>query len=240
MGNRVAFALLSLFFAGQAQAQGEGRDYSNDDRRVRNFMEMQKPTGEAQETHLLLDQQTREMESGQSSLSAQEHLQTGKDRAAQMVEILKKSEMEKALKTVTKKGKQALQEDPSLRTPLGVLAGAVGLWVGKSVRLMTGDFITLYGRVEGRARATEFSMESPFLNGKFRLSADDGVEIHVNRKISSIDTQAEANYNTRNRSFSTQIRKSLAPNLDFTFGASQLPDSNVTDGNARLEYRYDF
>lgn len=240
MGNRVTIIIASLFLAGQAFAQGEGRDFTLQEQRIRNFADMQTPAMRDQETRLLLDQQSREMESGQTSLSGQEQIKTGKERAAQMVEMLKKSEMEKALKTVTRKGKQALQEDPSLRTPLGVLAGAVGLWVGKSVKFMTGDFLALSTRIEGRNRAGEFMMESPFLNGRFRFSAGEGVDIHVNRRIASIDTQAEANYNLRNRSFSGNIRKSLSPGLDLTFGASQLPNSDVTDGNARIEYRLDF
>ena len=189
---------------------------------------------------MMLDQQSRQTEAGHNSLSTQGSIQSGTDRAGQMVEMLKTEEMQKALQKVTNKGKQALQEDPTLKTPIGVIAGAFGLWVGNTMKLFRGDDIYLSTRVEGRSRSSEFSMESPFLNGKFRYSADNGIDIYMNRTISSIGSQAEFNYNLQNRVFSTSIRKSIVPNLDFTFGASQIPDTSVTDGNARIEYRFNF
>lgn len=199
------------------------------------------PNGQQQDTNMMIDRQTLEQERGaNSSLDNQNSIQSGQDRAGQMVEMLKTEEMQNALQKVTKKGKQALQEDPSLRTPIGVVAGAVGLWVGRTIKLIKDDRFTLSSRVEGRARTGEFSMQSPFLNGSFKLSADQGVEINMNRTISSIDARAEFNYNIRNQSFSTTIRHRIAPNLDFSFGASQVPQSSVTDGNARIEYRLDF
>ncbi|MBS1959016.1 MAG: hypothetical protein JST80_06050 [Bdellovibrionales bacterium] len=199
------------------------------------------PSGQQQDTNLILDQQTREQEWGtNSSLDNQNNLQSGKDRAGQMVDMLKTEEMQNALQKVTKKGKQALQEDPSLRTPLGMIAGAVGLWVGSTVKLIKRQEFTLTSRIEARARSGEFTMESPFLNGKFKFSGDNGAEISMNRAISSIDSQAEFNYNLKDQSFSTSIRHKIAPNLDFTFGAQQLPQSTITDGNAKLEFRLDF
>lgn len=240
MGNRVTLLLLSLWVAGSAHAQSSPLpEPPPPDNHILNTAAMGSPSDGAQHTNLLLDQQTREMQ-GASSLGTQEQIQNGRERAKQMVELLKKQEMERALQTVTKRGKQALQEDPTLRTPMGVLAGAVGLWVGRSVRLVTGEAFNLTTRIEGRARMSEFNMQSPFLNGRFRFSASDGADINLNRKISSIDSQAEVNYNTRYRSFSGQVRKTIAPNLDFTFGAQQIPQSSATDGNARIEYRLDF
>lgn len=83
-------------------------------------------------------------------------------------------------------------------------------------------------------------MESPLLNGRLRYSGGDGVDISMNRSISSIDTNAELNYNMNNQSFSTNLRHRLAPNLDLKFGATQAPQSTQTDGRAAFEYRLDF
>ncbi len=83
-------------------------------------------------------------------------------------------------------------------------------------------------------------MQSPLMNGTLRFRGGEGVDISMNRSISSIGSQAELNYNLNNQSFSTQLRQSIAPNVDFTVGASQAPATKQTDGRATFEYRLDF
>jgi hypothetical protein len=203
-------------------------------------VEPRSPDARAYETRLMLDQQNRRAAEGSNPLYNQNSLQTGQARAEQMAEMIKTEEMEKALIKVTERGQSTLRENPSLKTPLGVIAGAMGLWMGNTVRLFKGDELKITSRIEGRNRSSEFNMESPLLNGRFRFSADQGFEVHMNRAISSINSRAELNYNIKNQTFSTSIRKRIAPNLDFSFGAAQFQQHSPTDGNARLEYQFNF
>lgn len=192
------------------------------------------------ETRLLIDQQASKLQGGSNPLFQQQQLQSGGTRAQEMANMLQTEEMGRALQKVTERGQAALQQNPGIQAPLGIIAGAMSLWMGNTVRLFRGDAFNLTSRIEGRNRSSEFNMESPLLNGRFRFSADQGLELHMNRTISSLKSQAEINYNVKQQTFSTSIRRRIAPNLDLSFGASQFHPNSPTDGNARIEYQFNF
>ena len=204
------------------------------------FLQFNYEPGRTADTLRMIDQQNRAMEAGDRSAKAmQDSISSNRSRAQDMVNLIKDEELQKALVKVTSRGKQVLTENPELKSPMGVIAGAVSLWYGRSIKLIKGDDFKLSTRLEARGRNGEFSMESPLLNGTLHYGVGD-LNISVNRRISSIDTSAELHYNMSNQSFNTQLRHSLAPNLDLTFGASQVPDTRQTDGRAGFEYRLDF
>jgi hypothetical protein len=189
----------------------------------------------------MIDQLNRESEAGDHSPNTQqEHLAISRSRAQQMVDLIKDEEMQKALVKVTARGNQILEENPEMKSPLGVLAGAAALWYGKTIGILKGDTYKAWTRVEARGRSGEVWLQSPILDGKMRFSGDDGMSISMNRSISSINSQAELNYNVQSQSFSTQLHHQLAPNLDFSFGASKAPSAIQTDGRATLQYHLDF
>lgn len=207
----------------------------------KGFLDFNFTQGRQADTQRMIDVQNRGLEAGdRSTQTIQDTLSRGRSRAQEMVNLIKDEELQKALVKVTARGKQILQENSDLKNPLGVIAGAASLWYGKTIRLMRADQFLLTTRIEGRGRSGEFSMESPLVNGRLRYNGGDGVNIMMNRKISSIDSQAEFNFNMNNQSFSTSVRHTLTPNLDLTFGASQTPLTNQTDGRAAFEYRLDF
>jgi|GEM_PF-1931908 len=198
-------------------------------------------SGRDSETLRMIDDQTRAVAAGDHGTQAQmDNLAIGRTRAQDMINLIKSEELQKALSKVTVKGKQLLQENQEIKNPLMLIAGAASLWYGKTIRLIKGEDFKLSTRIEARGRSGEFSMESPLLNGNLHYDGN-GLNISMNRTISSIDSKAELNYNVSNQSFSTNIRHQLAPNLDLTFGASQVPtQSKQTDGRATFEYRFDF
>jgi hypothetical protein len=207
---------------------------------IRSLASSPTPHHQDAETKRYLDEQQLRQNQSNNPIYQQGAIHGGQARAEQMVEMIKNTELQRALERVTEKATDTYARDAGARGPLGVIAGAAALWMGNTVRLFKGDDLRVFTRIEGRSRSSEFSMESPLLNGRFRFSANTGFDLHMNRQISSIESQAEFNYNLREHTFSTSIRKRIAPNLDFSFGASQIPRSTLTDGNARLEYRFNF
>jgi hypothetical protein len=215
-------------------AAGQNRNAQN------GFLQFNYGPGRTADTLRMIDIQNREMEAGdRSRQTLQDNLSSNRSRAQDMVNMLKDEEMQKALVKVTARGKQVLTENPEIKSPMGIIAGAMSLWYGRSIKLIKGETFKLSSRLEIRGRNGEFSMESPLFNGTLHYGVGD-LNISVNRRISSIDTSAELYYNMNNQSFNTQLRHSLAPNLDLTFGASQIPDTRQTDGRAGFEYRLDF
>jgi hypothetical protein len=162
-------------------------------------------------------------------------------RADQLVETLKNEQLQKALKKVTEEGKQFFQQHEGLKGPASVIAGAAAFWYGTTVNLFKSDSMKINTRIEGRAQRSEFSLESPLLNSRVVIGSSNGVELNLNRSIASLGTSAEMNYLGNTRSLSTQLRHPIAPNLNFTIGASQIPEmNNRTDGRAKLEYQIHF
>ncbi len=205
------------------------------------FLQFEKRPGGEDETYRLLDSQNQKLDTGnRSTQTLQESIVLGQGRAQQMVDLLKDEEMQSALKKVTKKGNQILEENPDLRNPAAVIAGAFTLWAGRTFALIRGGDVQIFSRVEGRNQAGEFSMRSPLLNGRLRYAETEGANITIDRRISSISTSAEFSYNTRVKTYSGSLSHSIAPHIDFSFGASQPQTGTAPDGQAKLMYNLNF
>jgi hypothetical protein len=159
---------------------------------------------------------------------------SGQSRAQQMIGMLQNQEMTKALEKITGSSKKTLDENPEIRNPLGVIAGAASLWYGRTLKLIKGDDFNFSARMEARNQRSEFNMGSPLLNGKLRFDGKDGMGVGFNRRITDIQTEAGVQYNVRNQVISTEVRQKLAPHLDLSFGASRI------DQNTKIEYRLNF
>jgi hypothetical protein len=195
-----------------------------------------------QETLRFLEQQEQAMNSGgRSSVTTFSSLTMGQERARAMVQVIQNEEMRKALEKVTVKGRELLEKNSALKSPLAILTGAVSVWVGGGMRLIDDEKWRLSTRVEGRNRLGEFSLESPLVNGRLQFNGANGVSVNMNREIPGLKSRAEIDFQARTRSLTTQIRQPLAPHLDLTFGATQLPHlNNQTDGQAKIEYQIQF
>lgn len=205
------------------------------------FLQFSHKPGEEAETYRMLEDQNRLQDSGsRNPIALQANISSGQARAQQMVDMLKDQEMQKALKKVTLQGKQMLQENPDLKNPVTIVAGAFSLWAGRTVKLIKEEKFKLMTHFEGRSRTGDFSMESPLLSGKFAFTGADGFSVSMNRSISSLNTMAAFVYSAKQQSFTGQLVHPLMQNLDLTFGASQLQQTNQTDGQAKLEYRLSF
>lgn len=175
----------------------------------------------------------RESKPSSVSESAVEYSQN-KNRAQQMINLLQDEELSKAFKKITEGGNKTLRENPGIRAPLAIISGAAAFWAGKTMNLFQQESFRFSAKIEGRYRRSEFSMESPLLNGKMKFDNQSGVELGVTRRFEPFKTDAMLNYNVRNQSVTTEVRHKLAPNVDLTFGASRF------DQNTRIEYRFNF
>ena len=199
-----------------------------------------KPGGEI-DTYRLIDEQNRNIESrGHSNFDIQNNVASGQNRAQSMVNLLKDQKLQSVFSKLNDKGKQFLQDNPELRNPAAIVTGAASLWIGRTLKLFQNDDLKLSTHVEGRTRSGDFSWESPILNGKLAFTQADGMNMKVNRKITSINTQAEMNYNPKDQIMSGQLSHPLIPNLDLTFGTTQYQQTNQTDGRAALRYNLNF
>jgi hypothetical protein len=199
------------------------------------------PSGSDVDTLLMIDNNNRLRDSGNGSLWSQQNaINNGNARAKQMVDLLKNQDLQKAFTPLNAQGKQMLQENPDMRNPVTIVGGAAAFWIGRSIALVKQENFKLTTHVEARARCGEFAMESPLLNGKLSYTGNDGINMKINRKIDSISSSAEANYNATQRVFSGQLVHPLIPHLDITFGAAQLQQSTQTDGRASLQYNLNF
>jgi len=169
------------------------------------------------------------------------NLLLGRDRAEAMMRTLQDQQFRRALTKINAKGKQFLHENDSFKTPIAIIAGAATFWFGATIRLFRGESILITSRVEGRNRRAEFTLQSPFLNGKLYFEGATGFNVNINRSIASINSTAELNYISRTQSFSTEFRHPIIPHLDLTIGSSQIPElNNRTDGRAKIEYQFNF
>jgi hypothetical protein len=197
---------------------------------------------EKQETIRALEQQEQQYQYGNRNTNFQgQSLLLGQERANSMMRNLQDEQFRKALTRVTSRGKQLLEENKSFQTPVAIIAGAASFWFGATVRLFKGESFLVSSRFEGRARRAEFTLESPFLNSKVLIEGGNGINLNVNRSIASIHSSAEVNFSSRTNSISTEFRHSISPHLDFSIGASQIPEmNNRTDGRARIQYQFNF
>jgi hypothetical protein len=207
-----------------------------------DLLEFKRRSAEKNETLRAIERQDQQYDYGNRTSNFQAgNLLIGQERAASMVRSLQDEQFRKALTRVTSRGKQILEENKAFRTPVAILAGAASFWFGATLRLFKGESILISSRFEGRARRAEFTLESPFLNSKLFIEGGTGFNLNINRSIASINTTAELNYISRTQSFSTEFRHVIAPHLDFSIGASQIPElNNRTDGRARIQYQFNF
>jgi hypothetical protein len=194
------------------------------------------------QTLKMIEEQARLSETGdRSTRTHMLQVLQGQSRAEQMVEALKNQDLEKAMAKVTARGNAILESNTGLKAPASVIAGAVALWVGRSIRVFNDSGYELNTRIEARSRSGEFNLNSPFLNSRVLYNPDQGVSVNLNRNIASLRTQAEMNYNTQSRIFSTQLVQPLSSGFSLSVGAgSNLNQSNQTDGRASLQYNLNF
>lgn len=207
-----------------------------------NFFHVKARPGVQMETETIIDKSNREMEMGtRNSFQLMDNLASGQARAQEIIQTIQNEELKAALEKITKRGKEKFESDPDLRNPAIVIGGALALWMGRTFHIFKTDGFRLSSRVEGRGRQGEFFMESPLLNGKVLFNPNDGLSIQMNRRISSVNSNAEVYYHARSKAITTQLRHPLAPHIDFTFGATQnLQNQNPFDGRAGIEYRLSF
>jgi hypothetical protein len=207
-----------------------------------NLLDFQKqPGGSDAPTYRMLNDQERTRESGTRSVfNYQDSIISGNQRAKDMVELLKKQQLQSAFEPLNARGKQVLQENPDLKSPTAIIAGMAALWVGRTVKLIRGDSVKLNGRIEARARSGEFSLESPIFNGRLVYTGGDGIYMNVNRSIAELNSRAEMIYSQKDQTISGALVHPLLPHLDLSFGASQFQSTNQTDGRASLQFNLNF
>ncbi len=243
------FLLLSAFVAGSGIHAQSRVDSVNPDSKSGtlqsdqdDLLEFKRRSEEKTATLRAIEEREQQQGLGAGNRNFQSgSLLFGRERAENLARSLQDEQFRRALTRVTTKGKQFLDENKSFRTPLAILAGAATFWFGATVRLFKGESILLTSRIEGRSRRAEFNLESPFLNSRLFIEGGTGFHLNVNRSIASINSTAEVNFSSRTSSFSTEFRHPLAPHLDFSIGASQIPElNNRTDGRARIQYQFEF
>jgi hypothetical protein len=198
-------------------------------------------SGEDAPTYRMIDAQNKIMDSGSRNIvSTQDSLVSGHARAQEMVDLLKGQELQHAFGGVNEKGKQMLQENPEMKNPIAIVAGAVSLWVGRTVKLIKDEKFKLATRLEARSRTGEFSMESPILNGKLSFTGGSGFNMNVTREINPVNLRAEMNYSQHDQNITGQFVHPITPNLGVVFGATQWQQNNQTDGRASVQYNLSF
>ncbi len=207
-----------------------------------DLLEFKRRADEKSETLRSIERQDQQNDYGNRTSNFQAgNLLIGRERAANMVRSLQDEQFRRALTRVTSRGKQILEENKSFQTPIAILAGAASFWFGATLRLFRGESILISSRFEGRARRAEFTLQSPFLNSKLFIEGGTGFNLNINRSIASINSTAEVNFISRTQSFSTEFHHPITPHLDFSIGASQIPElNNRTDGRARIQYQFNF
>jgi hypothetical protein len=206
-----------------------------------SFFNFSVKSGSDAQTYRMLDDQNRIRDSGNGGvLSLQDSIVSGHQRAQDMVDLLKNQELQNSFGNLNSRGKQILQENQGLQSPVTIVGGAVAFWVGRSIQLFKAEQIKLTSRVEARARSGEFTLESPIMNGKLSYTGDNGVSMNMNRKIEIINSRAEMIYSATDRTFTGQIVHPLTTHIDLSIGSSQIPQTTQTDGRATINYNLNF
>lgn len=225
-------AVVSTALSLQAHAQKKSADpLPSEPPPAGGFLQYKATSGEKSDTYQYLNKQDNP---NQSMDSNSKNYESGKSRASQMVNMLQNQELTKAFQKIAGSGAKTLEENPELKTPLAVIAGAASFWYGRTVKLIRGDEFNFSARMEGRAQRSEFNMSSPLLNGRLKFDAREGMGVGFNRRLNQLNTEAAVQYDVRNQVFSTEVRQRLSPNLDLSVGASRL------DQNTKIEYRLNF
>lgn len=222
---------LAWLISFQSHSEESDRDLSSPPPPEKEGFLMYKPSAEQeQDTYQYLNKR----EKPNSNMDQQtKDYESGKLRAAQMVNLLQNKELTDAFQKILSNSGKTINQNKEVFFPLGVIAGAASFWYGRTVTLIKGD-IHLTTRIEGASRRGEFSMNSPLFNGKLKFDGVEGMGLGIDRKISEIQAEASIQYNAKNQTFSTEVRKKIAPHLDLTFGASKM------DQNTKIEYRINF
>lgn len=192
-------------------------------------------------TKQMIDQQSKTRDSGDhSTITRQKDLDAGQARAEQMVEALKSEELQRAFGQVTAVGNKRLEENPELKNPVAIVAGAFALWAGNTIRLVKKENFKLFSKIEGRNRSGEFRMESPLLNGKLNYNTNEGLQLNMSRQLKPIDSSAALTYNAKTQFVGGQLSHHLMDNVDLSVGSFQSTVTNQKDEQAKIEYRLSF
>ncbi len=231
-------------FSARAQPQADSPVITSEDilqKKSNGPDPLQKPNAKEQQTTFgLLDQQEMSLKEGIKTTSDQQaDLATGQDRANAMVKMLKDTELKTALDKVTAKGNEILKNNPEIRSPIAVIAGAIALWNGKTFQLLKEDEVKVTSHVEAKSRSGDFSLSSPLLNGQLRFDQSNGLNLGVNRSISSFHTSAGLQFNPKSQSINSQLNQRIMPHLNFSVGAGQSA-GNPKEGTAKIEYELHF
>ncbi len=170
----------------------------------------------------------------------QRDLIIGQDRAREIIRILQDQELQKAFADINERGRNFLNNNEGAKAPLGVLAGAASLWIGRTFRLIREQQFELSSRFEGRSQSGEFNLNSPLLNGSVLFNRNDGMGLRLNRELGLLDTRTEFSYFSRDQRLSTGITHRLSPNIDLSFGVSQSAIVPQTDSRAGIHYQLSF
>ncbi len=155
-------------------------------------------------------------------------------KAREMMGMLQNEELSKAFKKVTDQGMRTLKENPGIQAPILVISAAASFWAGKTFDLIRDESLRFTAKIEAQNRRSEFSMQSPLMNGSLKFEQNTGLNVSINRSFDEYQTSTHLNYNAREQSISTEVRYRLMKNLDLSIGASRL------DQNTRIEYRFNF
>ena len=205
------------------------------------LLNFKKKDGADVDTIRMIDAQNKTLESGNNdNFSLQNSITTGQARAQEMVNALKSEELQKVLPRVTAKGKDMLQENPELKTPMAVIAGSISLWAGNTLKLIQNDTIKVTSYIEGKSRSGDFKMDSPLVNGKLQFNETDGLQLNMNRSISSIQSNAAVVYNVKTQSLGGELSHHLLPHLDLSIGSTQVPQTSQMDQQAKISYHLNF
>jgi hypothetical protein len=195
--------------------------------------------GVTEQTHRMLDRQELARERGTQTLSEKQNIAaTNNAHAMSMVEMIKSAEMNFAMNKIAVKGEKFLKDNEELQTPAGVVAGAFALWAGRSMRIMKNGEIEVFSAISLRDKSGNFNFKSPIVNGQLRFDQTQGLNVGVNRSLSSINTNAEINYNSAQNGFSGNILHQLLPNVSIGIGTGI--NQGVQENTGRIQYHLDF
>ncbi len=155
-------------------------------------------------------------------------------RAQAMINMIQDQELSKAMRIVTEKGMQSLNENPGIKAPIYVISAAASFWAGRTFDLIREESWKFSARLEARNRRGEFLMRSPLMNGTMRFEPSTGMNVSLNRNFDRFRADTFLHYQQQNQSLSTGFRYRLTPNLNLSVEAGRY------DQNTRIEYQFNF
>lgn len=206
-----------------------------------SLLHFKKKDGADVDTIRMIDAQNKITETGNhNTIALQGSILTGQAKAQEMVNALKGEELQKAMAQVTPRGKQMLQENPELKNPVMIIGGAFALWAGNTLRIIKEENFKINTYVQAKNRIGEFQMESPLFNGKLQFNDTDGVQVNMNRSISSIDSKANFSYSEKQQTVGGSLSHMLMPHVNLSVGTTQNNATNQIDQQAKIEYNLSF